>query len=238
MNYYNEFNPQSAAMLRQMMLDGIIPKGEVDERSIIEVTKHDLRGYKQHHFFAGIGGWPIALAIVGWPEDEPVWTGSCPCQPFSSTGKNLRQSDERHLWPTWSRLISESKPPIIFGEQVDEAIATGWWDDVCYDLEKEGYACAAAILPATSVQKNHERNRLFFVANSTLQQRVYEPNAWKEKKRLYHDQNYGETDSWDEAMPKVYSIYDGIPTEVSLFHAFGNAIVPQKAANFIEAAIS
>lgn len=122
MNYYNEFNPESAAMLRQMIADQIIPNGYVDERSITEVRADELVGYTQCHFFAGIGGWAIALGIAGYGDVEGIWTGSCPCQPFSTAGKRKGKDDDRHLWPVWFNLIKQCKPRIIFGEQVASAI--------------------------------------------------------------------------------------------------------------------
>ena len=60
MNYYNEFDPKAAAWLRQLILDKLIPDGLVDTRSIADVQPSDLAGYTQCHFFAGIGGWPLA----------------------------------------------------------------------------------------------------------------------------------------------------------------------------------
>lgn len=163
--YYNEFDPFAAAWLRNLIAGGHIAPGDVDERSIIEVQPDDLRGYTQCHFFAGIGGWSYAFRLAGWDDARPVWSGSCPCQPFSAAGKKSKQSDERHLWPHWFRLIRECRPATIYGEQVASAIAAGWWDDVATDLEAENYACAAAVLPACSVGRPHRRDRLWFVAD-------------------------------------------------------------------------
>ena len=125
MNYYNDNDPKAAAWLRELIKQNLIPAGDVDERSIEDVTKSDLEGYTQCHFFAGIGGWSEALRLAGWPADRPVWTGSCPCQPFSSAGKRQGEKDERHLWPEFFRLIRECKPPIVFGEQVESAEVVG-----------------------------------------------------------------------------------------------------------------
>lgn len=80
-------------------------------------------------------GWAIALALAGWPEDREVWTGSCPCQPFSSAGRQKGKSDERHLWPVWFELIKAVQPATIYGEQVASAIGHGWLDEVAEDLE-------------------------------------------------------------------------------------------------------
>jgi DNA (cytosine-5)-methyltransferase 1 len=164
--YYNEFKPEAAHMLRQLIRDGLIAPGDVDDRPIQEVTPADLIGYAQCHFFAGIGGWSVALRLAEWPDDKHVWTGSCPCQPFSTAGKQKGKLDERHLWPEWFKLIREARPDVLFGEQVNSAITHGWWDNVADDLESKGYACGAAVLPACSIGRPHKRDRLWFVGDA------------------------------------------------------------------------
>ena len=166
MNYYNEFDPYAAQWLRNLMEAGHIPQGEVDTRSIKDVSASDLTGFVQCHFFAGLGGWSHALRLAGWPEDRPVWTGSCPCQPFSAAGAQKGTADDRHLWPTWFNLIRECRPGVVFGEQVEAAINHGWLDLVQSDLESEGYACGAAGIPAAGVGAPHIRQRLWFVADT------------------------------------------------------------------------
>ena len=76
--YYNEIDPYAAQWLRNLIEAGLIAAGDVDGRSIEDVTPNDIRGYTQCHFFAGIGGWSAALRLAGWPDSMPVWTGSCP----------------------------------------------------------------------------------------------------------------------------------------------------------------
>lgn len=165
MNYYNEIDDKAAAWLRELVSQKLIPAGDVDTRSITEVKAYELKGYTQCHFFAGIAGWPLALQLAGWPADRPVWTGSCPCQPFSSAGKGLAQKDERHLWPVFFDLIRQCRPEQVFGEQVASAIGHGWLDGVSADLEAESYACGATVLGAHSVQSPHQRQRLYWVAD-------------------------------------------------------------------------
>jgi len=154
--YYNEFDPQAAAWLRNLIAAGHLPAGDVDERSLLDVQPEDLNGYEQCHFFAGIGVWPYALRRVGWPDDRPIWTGSCPCQPFSTAGQQLGFDDERHLWPAWFQLIAQRRPAIVVGEQVTSALA--WLDLVQNDLEGAGYAVGAADLcaPGFPVESWHE----------------------------------------------------------------------------------
>lgn len=163
-HYYNEWDAKTAAWLRELIRRGHLPDGIVDERSITEVAPEDLRGFRQWHFFAGIGGWPLALKLAGWPADAPVCTGSPPCQPFSVAGKRGGRDDSRHLAPAFLDLIAELRPPAIFGEQVSAAIKELWLDALFVELEDEGYACGSAVLPACSVGAPHKRDRLFFGA--------------------------------------------------------------------------
>ena len=165
MNFYNEHDPFAAAWLRELIKAGHIPYGLVDARSIEDITPDELTRYTQCHFFAGIGGWSYALRLAGWPDDKPVWTGSCPCQPFSAAGKGGGAADERHLWPAFFHLIEQCRPDVIFGEQVEAAINHGWLDLVQADLEGEGYAFGAVGLPAACVGAPHIRQRLWFVAD-------------------------------------------------------------------------
>ena len=162
--YYNEHDAYAAAWLRNLIAAGHIAPGDVDARDIQDVTPDDLTGYTQCHFFAGIGGWSYALRLAGWPDDRPVWTGSCPCQPFSTAGKRAGTDDPRHLWPNWVRLIRKCRPVTAIGEQVASAIAHGWLDGVSADLEAEGYTVGAVVLGAHSVGAPHIRQRLWWVA--------------------------------------------------------------------------
>src|SRR5690554_4930685 len=169
-----------AAWLRELIKQNLIPPGDVDERSIEDVTGADLKGYTQCHFFAGIGGWSEALRLAGWPADRPVWTGSCPCQPFSQAGKREGTKDPRHLWPEFRRLIAERRPSVVFGEQVASKDGRLWLAGVRADLEALGYAVGAADLCAAGVGAPHIRQRLYWVAdtngkqiNATNQERLY-----------------------------------------------------------------
>ncbi|EPG8761748.1 DNA cytosine methyltransferase [Raoultella ornithinolytica] len=164
--YYNEIDPFAAQWLRNLIAAGHIAPGEVDERSIEDVTPDDLRGFTQCHFFAGIGVWSHSLRLAGWPDDRPVWTGSCPCQPFSPAGKGDGFADERHLWPQFFHLISELRPQHVFGEQVAAGNANVWFDLVQADLEGMGYAFGLVPFTSAGIGAPHIRERAYWVANA------------------------------------------------------------------------
>ncbi|KJO24364.1 DNA cytosine methyltransferase [Enterobacter roggenkampii] len=175
--YYNEIDPFAAQWLRNLIAGGHIAPGEVDERSIEDVTPDDLRGFTQCHFFAGIGVWSHSLRLAGWPDDKPVWTGSCPCQPFSAAGKGDGFADERHLWPHFFHLISERRPQHVFGEQVASGNANTWFGLVQADLEGMGYAFGLVPFAAAGVGAPHIRERAYWVAHACCE---YESAAGNE----------------------------------------------------------
>lgn len=176
--YYNEIDSFTAQWLRELINAGVIAPGDVDERSIADVDPDDLAGFCQCHFFAGIGAWSYALRLAGWPDDRPVWTGSCPCQPFSSAGRKAGFADERHLWPEFFRLISECCPATVFGEQVASKDGLAWLDLVQADLEAAGYACGALDTCAAGFGAPHIRQRLYWVANAIEQQHKRRRRIW------------------------------------------------------------
>ena len=304
--YYNEIDPAACEWLRELMKKGMIPEGDIDERSIADVEPDDLKHYAQCHFFAGIGGWPLALQLAG-AQDLECWTGSCPCQPWSTNGKRLGVEDERHLWPAFHRLIAERRPQLVVGEQVEAAIAHGWLDLVSSGLEAEGYACGAVVLGAHSVGAPHLRRRLYWggvlgYADDSGQAGSLrgEPDetgavADAEHRRLLlpvieHLEDSGDgagalpaahplgdaagvglcggcedsegqqaevsgprpqgTGFWDGCVwlpcrdgkarpiePGIEPLAHGVPRRVELLKGYGNAIVPQVAAEFIKACI-
>lgn len=164
--YYNEIEPFAAQWLRNLIAAGHLPGGEVDERSICDVQPADLAGFDQCHFFAGLGGWAHVLRMAGWPDGRVAWTGSCPCQPFSSAGKGGGFADERHLWPEFFRLIRECRPGVVFGEQVASPAGLAWLDAVQADLEAKDYAVGAFDLCAAGVGAPHIRQRLYWAADA------------------------------------------------------------------------
>ncbi len=168
MNYYNEIDLYCAEWLNNLIAAKLIPPGFVDTRSIVDVQPEDLNEFTQCHFFAGIAGWSRALELAGWPADRPVWTGSCPCQPFSVAGKRKGTADARHLFPELRRLTAEQQPPVLFGEQV--AAATDWLAGVRGDLEALGYTFGAIPIEAACAGAPQYRDRIWFVASGNSEQ--------------------------------------------------------------------
>jgi DNA (cytosine-5)-methyltransferase 1 len=164
---YNEIDPYAAQWLRNLIAAGHIAPGVVDERSICDLTPADVAGFTQVHFFAGIGGWSLAARLAGWPDTRELWTGSCPCQPFSVAGAGKAQADARHLWPEMFRLVSACRPDVVMGEQVAAAVGKSWLDGMLTDLESIDYIGRAAVIPACAVNAPHRRDRLWFVANKS-----------------------------------------------------------------------
>ena len=159
---YNEIDSYPAQWIRNLIAAGHLPAGHVDETDIRELDHATLP--PTFHAFAGLGGWALALRMAGWPDTIPVWTGSCPCQPFSTAGRRQGFNDDRHLWPAWRDAIEQRSPSIIFGEQVASPAGRAWLSVVRADLEALGYAVGGADLCAASVGAPHIRQRLWFVA--------------------------------------------------------------------------
>lgn len=245
--YYNEIDPKAAAALRGLIVGGFIPDGDVDERSIADVRADDLTPYTQCHFFAGIGVWAYALRQAGWPNSQRVWTGSCPCQPFSNAGKQKGFADERHLWPIWRSLIQEGNPPIIFGEQVASKAAQVWLDLVSGDLEGKGYSFGAASLCGQAIANPQQRQRIYFVADSRssggprLEPRRNSRTPRQERRcseanlRAIFTTPFESRDC--RPQPLIRRVDDDLTNRVSLLHCYGNAIIADLATEFIVAAV-
>jgi DNA (cytosine-5)-methyltransferase 1 len=291
MNYYSEWDPYAAQWLRNLIAAGLIPAGHVDTRSITDVQPSDLAGYRQCHFFAGIGGWPLPARLAGWPDDRELWTGSTPCQPFSVAGKGKGQDDDRHLWPHFFGLIRARRPAAFLGEQVAAAVGKAWLDGVLDDLEGIDYAGRAVVVPACAVNAPHRRDRLWVLAHTDhpgsqgqLGHVVRAAEGWREqagpaaatgvldrtagtavadaessrcaprvstapgaRHRRAIESGCGD-DFWHSAKritghdakgrriePSISLLAHGISGRVGRLRAYGNAIVPQVAAEVIGA---
>lgn len=135
-----------------------------------------------------------------------VVTGGFPCQPFSVAGKRKGTDDNRHLWPEMLRVIKASKPRWVIGENVRNltSIQEGMvFEQVCTDLENEGYEVQSFIIPASAVEAPHQRYRVWIVADSESNKQDGIPretksehdkgNSWVESKCRSNRQSVGET---------------------------------------------
>ena len=257
---YSDFEPFVAEWLRRLVSGGMLPPGDVKDEDVRALAPETLTPYRQVHLFAGIGGWPLALQMAGWPEDRPVWTMSLPCQPFSTAGSRHGTADSRHLWPTARRLISECAPPVVFGEQVASALGRDWMSAVRADLEGMGYAVGIADLCAAGVGAPHIRQRLFWVAHASIGAKG--SDATRKAGRvpgegasddLGKHRGYRRWPVWADGgrgrllfvpcldgkarpfEPGILPVAHGVPDRVGKIRGYGNAIVPQVAAVFIKA---
>jgi DNA (cytosine-5)-methyltransferase 1 len=99
-----------------------------------------------------------------------ILTGGFPCQPFSLAGKRKGTDDERYLWGEMLRAIQEIKPKYVIAENVfgitniDGGLV---FEQVCLDLEAEGYEVQPFIIPACAKNAPHRRDRCWFIAYSS-----------------------------------------------------------------------
>ncbi|HHX8590847.1 TPA: DNA cytosine methyltransferase [Vibrio alginolyticus] len=246
--YYNEIDPFAAQWLENLMSKNLIAQGVVDKRSVEDVSPDELREFTQCHFFAGVGVWSHALRKSGWDDSRSVWTGSCPCQPFSSAGKGNGFTDERHLWPAWFHLIEQCKPTTIFGEQVASKDGLTWLDLVQSDLEAAGYTNAALDLCAAGFGAPHIRQRLWFVANSESERWLRSENPPAKTGRLSSEERSIVNGFWENAEWRgcrdgklrsfesgSFPLANGIAGRVGRLRAYGNAINAEVATAFISA---
>ena len=190
-----------------------------------------------------------------------ILTGGFPCQPYSSAGKRLGKEDERHLWPHMLRAIQEIEPTYVVGENVRGL--TNWnggvvFEEVCIDLENNGYEVQPILLPACSVGAPHRRDRVWFVAysnkisrqsmgvskNENIQQR--EKKKWSTYRNKFHLVFNGSSFEIREGRkqeivcePPLISSLNGFSEQLDGITfsewinqsngSYGNAIVPQVA---------
>jgi len=140
-----------------------------------KVTKHHFPNCIQH-------GDIKTTDFTVYRGTVDILTGGFPCQPFSMAGQRKGTEDERHLWPEMLRAIREIQPKYIVGENVPGLLN---WNDgvvfeqVCADLESEGYEVQPVILPACSVNAPHRRDRVWIVAYSNNEQRKWQAGGFQ-----------------------------------------------------------
>lgn len=233
--YYNEIDPFAAQWLRNLIHAGHIATGDVDERSIVEVQPVDLIGYDQCHFFAGIGGWSLALRLAGWGDDRPVWTGSPPCQDHSLAGAihGVRKGIEGprgQLAHPWLDLIAGRAPRVVLFENVPGI--QPWLAEIKGRLEGLGYRVAERKRSSSDIGAPHLRRRVWLTAHRDGERRE-EPRSTGPRAPFCDPRRTAPGDVWTAAPGRSCGVADGFPARVAAVRAFGNAIDPWVASSVI-----
>ena len=124
----------------------------------------------QHHFPQSISYHDIIKTDYTIHKGTiDIITGGFPCQPFSHAGKRKGTDDERYLWHEMLRAIQQIRPTYVVAENVRGLLTIDGglvFEQVCADLEAEGYEVQPILLPAAGVNAPHRRDRIFIVAYS------------------------------------------------------------------------
>lgn len=149
-------------------------------------------------------------------------TGGFPCQPFTTLGQRRGKMDDRWLWPAMLRVIRESDPAWVLGENVAGFIELGL-EAVLSDLEAAGFECIPMVIPACAVEAHHRRDRVWILAwntnRATKRTRQTIPNSHPHTIRAPRR----------PSMSLLHRAADGLPGKLDRLHSLGNAIVPQVA---------
>jgi len=171
-----------------------------------------------------------------------ILTGGYPCQPFSSAGKRLGEEDPRHLWPYFRTAIDIIRPGLCFFENVEGHITEGLYD-VLDDLGGLGYQSTWGIFSASECGFNHERQRIFILADSgslRLQGHSKDCNhkdraqaLQKKHRSIFLPESEGHSGIWThegfQSEPVVPRGNDGLKSWVDRFRILGNGVVPKTA---------
>ena len=132
---------------------------EVDEFCCKVLNKH-WPGVPIYKDLKELGNDPTRIV-----QEFDLICGGIPCQPFSVAGKQKGKEDDRHLWPYMHEIIKHKKPSWVIVENVGGFVNVAL-DDVCLDLEAQGYATQSFIIPACSVEAPHRRDRIWILGKN------------------------------------------------------------------------
>lgn len=245
--YYNENDEYTATWLENLIHEKLIAPGYVDRRDVAEVKVSDLKGFTQHHFFAGIGGWSCGLRLCGWRDSWPVWTISCPCPPWSKIRVYNRNEqgtkDYRDLWPYMVPLIKGFKPTQIFGEQVVGKKNAPWIERTARHLQKADYNFIQKRRYSKDSGAPQVRQRIYFSADTGGPGRtglessgdIGKARSWRwrgEKDlRIIVKAPFKPGNRWPQ--PLLRRSDDGLFAKMGRLRAYGNSVDPFVAAQFI-----
>lgn len=185
---------------------------------------------------------PIHGDIKTFNSDESVdiLTGGFPCQPFSYAGRRKQKTDERHLWPEMFRVARRTKPKVIVGENVSGIF--GLVDEICANLESEGYKVEPIGIEASCIGSDNLRERYWFIAYSSSlgwEHLLYDNGAYRKKIEYSEWREANELDSLGNPFlqfeerygePAIFGEYDGLPKRLDVskrLKSIGNSIDPR-----------
>lgn len=174
-------------------------------------------------------------------ETIDIISGGFPCQPFSVAGKRQGTSDDRDLWPEMFRIIQETRPNWVVGENVAN-FANMELDRTLSNLESEGYETRTFVLPACGVDAKHKRARTFIVANANSHRRVASRKTkckkFEKKQRKWQFGSASCTPARWSTEPRVGRVANGVPNRMDRLKCLGNAVVPEQILPIFQAIVA
>jgi DNA (cytosine-5)-methyltransferase 1 len=220
---YVEFNDYCQRVIRQRIIDGILPNAPIfgDVRTFIS------DGY--------------AASYQGMVD---VITGGFPCQPFSVAGKRAGAGDPRNMWPATRDCVRIVRPRHCFFENVPGLLNSGYFGTIVRDLAQGGYCVRWRILSAAELGAPHKRDRLWIVAHAEIgkDRRIQQPRIRTnigagskdvaDAQSIYvqrHPHGQGQRQlgrsSWWAVEPDVGRVANGMASRVDRLKALGNGQV-------------
>ena len=187
-------------------------------------------GLSRPAMFCDIEPWSRKVLAKHWPDvpieedvkvlaNEPekipaggrdtILTAGYPCQPFSQAGKRLGAEDDRHIWPHIREIVAQKRPAWCVFENVYGHVSMGL-DQVLSDLETDGYATRAFIVPACGVDAPHRRDRVWIIGRNVGDTEGIGRNGWAETAG-----RTGQTHKQDEPRPEIRGEFGGSGEDVA-----------------------
>ena len=161
-----------------------------------------------------------------WRGLVDVVSGGFPCQDISAAGRGAGIDGERSgMWREMARIIHEVRPRFVFVENSPMLTSRGL-GTVLGDLAAMGFDARWGVLGAADVGANHQRDRIWIVANSQSLRRRRQCGRGKWKAHSKREWNLDTSFN----QPEPVRMVDGVAARVDRLKAIGNGQVPLCAA--------